>query len=192
MGTEALWIPVVLAAVGTGVQMYNTQQTEKRTNNAIAAQLAEQAAIDKKGQKLVSDELLKQQQSGPEKFRQNSLDQYMDQIIKTGGKANAGLNQVGGTSSAFKAGEKQAGADIFANSAATADSLSRIDAPGLQRMEEGLSFNRLGSDIGRVGAMSDSAKYLGDIQIRRASARDPWLDALGSGLTAYGTSGGGF
>jgi hypothetical protein len=192
MGTEAGWIPLVLAAVGTGVQVYNTQQAEKRQNRALTQQLLDQQAIDKKAQKIVSDEVLKRGQSDPEQYRKDSLDQYMDQIQKTSGKASGGLNQVGGVSDAFRSNAAGAAADIQAESALTADSLSRIDAPGRQRMDEGISFNRASSDLGRVGAMSDSARYLGDIQMRRASARDPWLDALGSGLSSYGQGGGSF
>lgn len=190
MGTEAIWVPLVIAAVGTGVQVYNTQQTERRQTNEVNRQLREQADIDKKGQAAVQAQLLKQQQSSPDAFAKSSLDQYMTQIQQSQSKANAGLGAVGAVNERFNEGAADAAGDIFSDSAARATSLSKIDAPRLQRMAEGISFNRTNQDIGRVGALSDSARYLGDIRMRGIK-RDPWLDAVGSLAQGYGSSGGG-
>lgn len=39
MGTEAVWVPLVMAAVATGASVYNTRQTERRQDNALAQQI---------------------------------------------------------------------------------------------------------------------------------------------------------
>lgn len=190
MGTEAAWVPMVIAAVGAGASYYNTQQTAKRQDNALADQIRAQGQRQREADSLVQDAILQQQGSTPDEARKASLDQYLGQLQRTQGDATAGLGQIGAVSDRFGQDAAGAAGDIAATGQRTADIMSRIDAPLLQRQNEGISFGRLGSELGRVGMLSESDRYLGDIRMR-GIRRNPWIDAAAAGAQGYAGAMGG-
>jgi hypothetical protein len=188
----AALVPLLTTAIGVGVNQYNTNQTEKKTRNELSRQLANSAERDKQGKALVDATLAKQRASGPEAVQADSLDDYMSQLRKTQGLASGGLSQVGDVSDRYAEDATAANADIFNTSAARADMLSRIDAPQLQRQDEGIAFGRLASDIGQLQSKAEGDRFLNDLRLRLASKRNAAMDAAGSALTSYGSSGGDF
>ena len=45
MGTEAAWVPLVVAALGSGVQAYNVRQTAKEADAVAAQGIRQQAGM---------------------------------------------------------------------------------------------------------------------------------------------------
>lgn len=187
----AALVPLLTTAIGMGVTQYNTNQTEKRTKNALNQQLADQDARQKEAQALVDATLNRTSDSDPDAARTTAMDGYLDQLRKTQGLATAGLGQIGAVSDRYTAAAEAANQGIFDTGLRRADQFARIDAPLTQRMNEGIDFGRLSSDLGRVGAKSDTDRFLGTLRMQLASRRNPGLDAAGSLLTSYGSSGGG-
>lgn len=184
MGTEAAWVPWAMAALSAGASVYNAEQTAKRQDNELARQIIAQGERQRAADKIVQDAVLRQGQSSPDEARQSSLDQYLTQLQRTQGQAASGLDQLGAVSDRFSEDSEDAAGDIAATGQRTADIMSRIDAPLLQRQEEGIAFGRLGGDIARVGALSDSDRYLGDIRMR-GIRRNPWIDAAAAAAQGY-------
>lgn len=193
MGAAA--IPLVIAGVSAGANYYNTKQTAKRQDNELARQIMAQGERQKVADKLVNDQVLRQSQSNPAEAQRKSLDEYLTQLQRTQGNATSGLRQAGAVSDRFGEDASAAGGDIAASGQQTAGILSRIDAPKMQRQEEGIQFGRLATDLDRVKAQSASDAYLGDLRLRSIK-RNPWLDALagvaGGFARGYTPSGGGF
>lgn len=189
MGAAA--VPLLVSAVGAGVSYYNTQQTAKKQDNELARQIMAQGQRQQVADKLVADQVLKQSQSNPTEAQQKSLDEYMTQLQRTQGNATQGLRQAGAVSDRYSSDADAANDDIAASGQTTAGILSRIDAPRLQRQEEGIQFGRLASDLDRVRAQSASDAYLGDLRMRTIR-RNPWLDALSSVAGGIASKGGGF
>ncbi|PJK07989.1 hypothetical protein CO610_07440 [Lysobacteraceae bacterium NML95-0200] len=180
MGTEAVWVPMVMSAVAAGASHYNTQQTLKKQDNELARQIAMQGQRQREADARVNEAILEQQQSNPEAERKASLEQYVEQLRRTQGNAAQGLGQVGAISERFAQDAAAAAGQVQQTGERTADIMSRIDAPLRQRQNEGIRFGRLGSEIGRVGLLSDSDRYIGELRMRGVR-RNPWID-LGAGL----------
>lgn len=184
MGTEAIWIPAVVAAVGAGASYYNTTQTAKRQDNELTRQIMAQGQRNRQADSAVSEAILAQQGSNPEAERQKASDAYLERLRRTRPNANAGFGQIGAVSDRFADSAQDAANDIDATGAQTADIYSRMDAPLRQRQNEGVAFGRLGSEIGRIGLMSDSDAYLSDLRMR-SIRRNPWIDAAAGAAGMY-------
>jgi hypothetical protein len=187
MGTEALWIPLVVGGLSAGANYYNTRRTLKKQDNELAAQIIAQGRRQSEADAAVRNAILKTEQSNPDGQRRTALNSYLEQLQRSQGNATAGLGQIGAVSSRYADDADAAGADIAARGQQTADIMSRIDAPVRQRQDEGVNFMRLGTDIDRVRALSDSDRYIGDIRMR-SIRRNPWLDALSQAASGFATS----
>ncbi len=187
MGSEAIWVPLAMAAVGAGTNYYNTTQTNKRTDRELAAQIAAQGGRQREAAGLVQDAIQRQEGSNPDAARRSALEQYMEVVLRNRGQAAGGLGQVGAVSDRYGEAANDAATDIASYGANRADMMSRIDAPIRQRQEEGIQFGRLGSELDRVAGMSASDAYLGDLRLRSVR-RNPWLDAAAEAANAYGSS----
>lgn len=186
MGAAA--IPIIAAVVGAGAQMYNTNQVNKRQDQALAASINDQNKRQRDADARVNLTLDRQQGSNSAGDQASAMSQYLAQLRRTQGQATAGLDQVGAVSDRYAQGASEAGRGIQDYSSGIADIFSRIDAPNMQRQREGIEFGRLGGDLGTIGYLSDSDRYLGDLRMR-AIRRNPWIDALGSAASSYGGSG---
>jgi len=179
-------VPLILTAVGTGAQMYNTAQTEKKTRKALDQQLASQRERDAQGDAIVRDVISKTSASSPDEPRAQAMDLYRKAIASGQPNATQGLNQVGNVSDRYAEASQDAANDILGAANVRANQLANIDAPLSQRMTEGIRFGRAGSDIGLLVDAAKGDSYIHDLRLKRAATRDPWLDAFGSLAQGYG------
>lgn len=94
------------------------------------------------------------------------------------GQQNAGLNTgPGGFSEEYRRGTAEAGEQIGEYGTGRAGLLSRIDAPRLQRQNEGILFDTLGNELRMIGREASGQNYLDQLRYN-SIRRDPWLDAL--------------
>lgn len=186
MGTEAAWIPAVIAAVGAGASAKNTYDTAKRTDNEAAAGIAAQAQKQRQADSRVNQEVQQLQASSPEQERANATNQFMDQLRRTRGE-QYDTGSAGATSGAFKTDTANAATNVADFGKTQADQLARISAPSRQRSNEQISFGRLGSDLGGIGRAANGDAFLSQLRLRGIQ-RNPWVDA-GAGV-AQGVAGG--
>lgn len=186
MGAEAAWVPLVVSAIGAGATAYNTYRTGKDQDRQLALGIQQQQARQREADALVRAQLEKTGQSNPDAERSAAMQDYLAQIRRAQGQAEGGLGVMGNISGRYGEDATAAGQAIEDYATGTADIFSRIDAPIRQREREGLEFSRLGSDIGTIGMLSDSDRYLMELRMRRAAQRNPWLDAFGQAAMGYG------
>ncbi len=185
MGTEAVWIPMAIAAVGAGASAYNTYQTGRNQDRALAASIQQQQVRQREADALVRAQLERTGQSTPDAERQTAMQEYLTQIQRAQAQAEGGLGVMGDVSARYAGDAGSAGQAIRDYATGTADIYSRIDAPLRQREREGIEFSRLGSDINTLGMLSGSDQYLADLRLRRAGQRNPWIDAFSQAAQGY-------
>lgn len=177
------------ALAGAGVQAYNTNRTLRRQDQQAAAGIREQGRIQRQADARVAEEVASLEASNNAKDRADRLASYLGDLARKRQVTEAGLTPAIG-SAAFQAGSEAAKGDVANYGAETAELLSGIDAPSLQRQREGFGYGRLASDIGLLGRESRGEQFINELRLR-AIQRNPWLDAAGSILTGIGSGGAG-
>lgn len=194
MGTEAAWIPLVLAAVGTGASVYNTKQTAKKTDNALARQIEAAAQKGREGNKLTTELVDKTAESSPQASEQNALKQYITQLQSANGVATAGIGEGGGASDRYNAESAEAALGVGQYGEQLAGTASKIDAPKRQRDEESFDRARTGSKLLDVERRARAIDFIKGLAVQKAGVRNPYVDAfsqLANGAAGSYTGGAG-
>lgn len=184
MGTEALWIPAVIAAVGAGVQGKEAHDTAKDQDEAAAQGIRTQAGRQREADARVQQEVNQIGESTPEDSQREATDAFMAQLKRTRSQAHGG-ESVGAVSDAYATDSANANKAVDQYGANRAGVLGRINAPGLQRTAETVSRLRAGSDLGQISRNSAGDQFL--TQLRASQIRaNPWIMAGGQALQGYG------
>jgi hypothetical protein len=176
MGTEAVWVPLALAAVGAGTSYYNTQQTAKRQDNSLADQIRQQSARQREADTQVNDLVQKRAGSDAAGERAQTLGGYLDQVRAATGASTSGLGQVGRTSDAYQQSANDAALGVADYGQKTAQLMSRIDAPAQQRQREALENAQFQTDLGLIKRNASGDDYLARLRLQNIRA-NPWLTA---------------
>ena len=190
MGAAA--VPILLTVAGTAAQQYNANQIEERQNKQAQRDLQQQAARDREAEVLLNNTIGQVGASSPEQAKAAAMDQYLQSARRAQDTATSGFNQPGAVSDRYRTETEAAGAKVLSDAVTRGGQLAGIDAPMFQRQNEGVVFNRLGTDMGLLQHAIGSDAYLSKLRMQRASQGDPWLEALGSLAQGYGEGGGGF
>ena len=186
----ATYLALAAAAAAAGTSYYNAQNTARKQDDAAARSIRNQSAKQQTADQKIADLVRKQQESTPDDERAQQLDSYLATLQH--GKQKDGLNAgAGGFSDAYRKDVAAADEALGAYGADRADLLSRIDAPRLQRQNEGILFDDTTNSLRGIDRDAKQQAFLD--QLKYNSVREnPWLGALSSGLSAYaGAAGGG-
>ena len=186
MGTEGIWIPLLLSGLSAGASIYNTNKTASRQDAATAASIRNQSAKQREADARVNEEVQKLQGSTSADERAQRLDQYMTQLRRNRAGQASGLSPVVG-SDTFKQDAAGALEGVQNQAGMTAGLMARMDAPAMQRQGEAFDYGHLGTDIGLLSREAKGQQFLDELRMR-AVKRNPWLDAF-SGLTGAAASG---
>lgn len=170
-------IALALAAAAAGGQYYNTQRVAKKQDSAAAAQIRQQGNRQRAADAKVNDLITGLSKSTPAGEQAGTLENYMAQIRAQGGNATTGLHQAGATSDAYRKASNDAALGVSDYGEKVAGLLSRMDAPGLQRLREGVDAARFETDINQLKRFSDGDDFLAKLKFDRIR-RNPWLDAF--------------
>ena len=180
------WLALGITLLGAAASAYNTQQTAKKQDRALAAQIKQQGKKQQQASAKISEALAAQAQSDAVDEQAQQMDSYLTTLRQ--GQQNAGLNTgPGGFSEEYRRGTAEAGEQIGEYGTGRAGLLSRIDAPRLQRQNEGILFDTLGNELRMIGREASGQNYLDQLRLN-SIRRDPWLDALSGVATSYGGS----
>ena len=180
------FIGLGIALLGAAASAYNTQQTAKKQDRALAAQITQQGKKQQQASAKIAEALAAQAQSDAVDEQAQQMDSYLATLRQ--GQQNAGLNTgPGGFSEEYRRGTAEAGEQLGEYGTGRADLLSRIDAPRLQRQNEGILFDTLGNELRMIGREASGQNYLDQLRLN-SIRRDPWLDALSGVATSYGGS----
>lgn len=191
MGTEAGWVPYVLAAVAAGGTAYNEHNVARQQANVEEQRnrAAQRSQHDIDAQ--LNERMAKLKQSTGEAERKQSLQGFLDELranrtAQTGGEAPFS------GSSRFASENEAAKAAIQNYGTKRADLLSRIVGPLQQRTNENVDTARTLSDTattGQIAAMQDAMYRARAARIRA----NPWISAASqfAGALAGGMAGAG-
>lgn len=184
MGTEAAWVPLVISALGTGATVYSGREQAKDADAVAAQGIRQQASRQREADEQVSAEVGALEKSTPEAAREQATEAFMGQLRRTRGQAVTG-GPAGASSSRYSADLDEAGSDVQNFGSKVANTMARINAPGLQRQAEGQGFARLASNLSTVGRNSGGDAFLNQLRLRGVG-KNPWLEGGGQILTGVG------
>lgn len=178
MGTEAAWVPWALAAVGAGAGYVNQRNVERRQDDILSRQIAQNMSRQQEADRAMAETMRERAASSAETDRQASTATYLDAVRAAQAQATRGLGQVGAVSRAYTDSANDAALGVGDYGARTAELMARLDAPALQREREGLDADRLRIRLGQIGRAADSDDYLARLRLQMVRA-NPWLAAAG-------------
>lgn len=181
MGQAA--IPIILSLAGAGVGAYNTSRTAKKQDRALAEGIRKQGEIQRQANTRLNDSLAFFDKSGPEEIQSDLASTYQQQARLNQSRALSGLTSEGDISDDAKAMAAQSGSSVMDYAGFLSDVFSRIDAPTEQRRREGFERSDLGDSLSVFGRESRGEDYLARLKAAGIT-RNPWLDILGTGLSA--------
>lgn len=184
MGTFAAALPYIAAVVATGASVYNTNRTAKKQDEAVAAGIRKKSEVQRRADGKIADELTQLEGSTSADERQSTLNQYQNALRGTDQQAQAG-QALSGLSKEYDAATGAAQQRTKGYVDQVANSLSRIDAAGLQRQGEGMRVADLGTNLRVLGREGEGIDYLANMKAQGVR-RNPYIDALSSALNSYG------
>lgn len=176
-------IALALAAAAAGGSYYNTQQTAHRQDQAAADAIRNQSKIQKQADTDVNNTVNKLAGSNSAAATAQRLNDYMTTLRRSRANTEAGLSPVIG-SDTFKTDARTAANDVSGYAAKTANLMARIDAPTIQRQNEGFDYGKLSTDLGLVGRQSQGQSFLDQLRLNNIR-RNAKID-LASGLLSAG------
>jgi hypothetical protein len=176
-------IALALAAAAAGGQYYNAQHTASRQDQAAADSIRNQSKIQKQADADVNNTVSKLAGSNSAEATAQRLNDYMSTLRRSRANTEAGLSPVIG-SDTFKTDAAQAANDASGYAAKTAGLMARMDAPGIQRQQEGFDYGKLSTDLGLVGRQSQGQSFLDQLRLQ-GIRRNAKID-LASGLLSAG------
>jgi hypothetical protein len=188
MGSEAFWVPAVLAAVSAGGQYVNQKGAQDRSDAATIAGLQHQQQTQQEASGKVAQTVKEIAANNPDQIRAKATGDYVQQLRRnsagaTAGKPGAGsaLAPVAGASARYNAdlGTAQTGVADYGNDLAS--QMAGIDAAVRQRQGEGQALNTLGTNLNLEGAKSFGQNFVDTLRAQLAGQENPWL-SLGSNL----------
>ena len=102
------WIALGITLLGAAASAYNTQQTAKKQDRALAAQITQQGKKQQQASAKIAEALAAQAQSDPADEQAQQMESYLTTLRQ--GQQNAGLNTgPGGFSEEYRRGTAEAG-----------------------------------------------------------------------------------
>lgn len=182
-------LPMILSAVGSGVQMVSQNRALRDRDEAIARGMRARELLSREADTRVRRQIDDLGASTPEMERKEQNDAFVEALRKSK-TADGGddLGSVGAVSDRFAADVGQARSNALTEGKTLSGQLAAIDAPGLQRQREARMFGDTATDLSMIGDRADSLDFLTQLRANNASTVNPGVTALGSGLTAFGQS----
>jgi hypothetical protein len=192
MGTEAFWIPAVIAAVGSGAEAYNQHQALSKQDTAEAQSIQDQQKIAAQASQASNKTISDIQKSNPNQIAAKATGEYVDQLRRNAaGSAQPGassaLAPVAGASSRYKGDVTKAQTESQSFGDTLAGQLGNIDAATRQRQNEALSMNTLGTNLNLLNAQSFGQNFVDQLRAQTAGQANPWV-SLGAGLLKSGAA----
>lgn len=186
MGTEAVWAPYLIAALGAGAGAYNTYDTARRQDRVAAQGITQQAGRQRQVDARLNQEMGVLEASSPEAERGKALDEFLQQLRANRGAATGGVAVPGG-SDRYQTDVNASQADIGNYGTRAAGILSRISAPGRQRTNEAISAGRTAADVGVIGRSASGDEFLNQLRYGN-TVRNPGIDAFGQVAQGAGSA----
>ena len=180
------WISVGLAVGSAALGWWNQDQVAKKQDRQAAASITNQAAKQRKADSQLADLVKNLSASNQQDEAAAQNQNYLD-TLRMGSQAS-GINQgPGNVSQAYRDDAASNVIDLEAFGRDRAGLMSRIDAPGLQRVNEGILFDNAAVDLGMLQRDAAGQNYLDTLKLNSIKA-NPWIAAAADGMGAYASA----
>jgi hypothetical protein len=202
MGTEAFWVPAVLAAVSAGGQAVNTAQAQNRANNSEISSIQQQQQLESQAANQATQLTRQIAQNNPQKIQGQETNAFVNNLRKnqaaTSGSGGTSFNPTSGAGSSLSpvvGGSKRYSSDVGASQQAgeqygnsTATDMAAIDGAVRQRQNEGLAMSGLSTNLNLMGAQSSALQFVNQLRTNAAGQADPWVNLAANLVGNAGTS----
>lgn len=177
MGTESIWIPLAISALGAGATAYDQNRVARQQKEEATDLMKTQQRKQFQADALLNENTAALGQSSPEEERQKAMAGFLETL-----RANAG--NAAGTSTDVASGGRYgedaaaAKADIQNYGTNRSDMLSRIVAPSRQRQNERFAIGRTADEVSGVSRDADAERFLSQLRMQSIRA-NPWITAGG-------------
>jgi hypothetical protein len=173
----------VATAIGTAWQ---ADQVAQRQDNIAAMNIQNQSRAEQSATAKVNEMLQQVSQSNPEDARRQRMDEYLATLAQ-GTQTGAINDGPGGFSDAYRQGVEQAEGALGTYGDTRAGLMARLDAPVIQRMNEGVLFDDTAAGIREIGRSANQDDFLARLRIDGTRA-NPWVQAGLQAAGAYGSA----
>jgi hypothetical protein len=206
MGTEAFWVPAVLAAVSGGAQYANASNAASRANNAEAQSIADQAQFRNQANGQVQQLTKQIANNQPNVLADQDKTAFVNTLRANAAGSTQGGNVAPGStnfgqavsalpvgtvgSSRYKAGNAAAQQEVEQFGNTNAAQLANVDAPVRQRQFEGLDMQSLGTNLNTLGLESHTQNFVDQLRAQQAGQQNPWVSLfsnIAGNLANYGS-----
>ena len=210
MGTEAFWVPAVLAAVSAGGQAVNQSNANSRAQNAEVQNIDQQQQYRQQANDQVKNLTQQINTNSPQQLASKEESQFVNTLrnaqagTAAGGASNTNSNTFGQPVSALP--QNVSGASKSYQNAANASQketqqygnteagqMSAIDSAVRQRQNEGLAMQTLGTNLNLLGGQSQMSNWVNQLRAQTAGQPSPWAslfsNILGQGAQSMAKNG---
>lgn len=184
LGAEAAWVPALISAAGAGVGAVNQAQTLRQQDRDVARGIRSQMALSQQANQRVAKQIQDTAKSSPDEEAAKADSDFVA-ALKRAKVSNGGADLSGPGGSRFQDDLGLARTAAQNEGSALSKQLAAIDAPKFQRMREGVNTNNAAIDLSMLDDRSKALDFLTRMKVASRRA-NPWVDALGQGLTAFG------
>lgn len=185
------WPMIALALGSAALGLWNQEQLAQRQDRQAAATIRNQAKKQETADARIAQALTAQAASNPADELAQQTNAYIQTLQQ--GQQRGGFNTgPGAYSDAYLADVEAAQQGVDQYGRDRAGLIARIDAPALQRQNEGILFDNLRAELGMIGREARGQDYLDTLKLKNLRA-NPWIDALSQAGMGYamGAAGGG-
>jgi len=179
------WWVVGTTVAAAVVDTYNTKNTARKQDNALANKERMDAFSKSLASQRVNQLVNKTKQSSPVQIKNQDLGQYLNTIRRGWQATTGGLASKGKNSSAYDQAAADAASGISNYATTRAGNIAAVQAPMQQRQQEAIDRSNAGMDLNSIAERQKMQDFLANLRISSIH-RNPWLDILSSGLKAYG------
>jgi hypothetical protein len=186
----------VIAAIGATATYVNARNTANRQDSQLAQSLRQQGQLQQEANAKSNELIQKTAQSSAQPAQASLLDQFTGELNRKAALANGGLGQAGKVSDAYNQAANDAASGIADYGKTRAGLISAIDAPMLQRQQEGANLQDFATQINQLKDQSSAQQFLTQMKLRGIQP-NPYLTAVSgissgvsSGLASRGFGGG--
>lgn len=193
MGSEAFWVPAVLAAAGAGTSYVNSQNANKRQQAGEVAAIGDQEKLQAKGRAGVNALTQQIASNTPDQIAGKATGDYVNVLRKnaagtmngSGNKSNvlfgaptSSLPTTINANARYDTGNAVSQKEVSDYGNTEANEMGQIDAATRQRQNEGLAESSLGTNLNLLGAQSYTKNFVDQLRTQAAGVQSPWLTLL--------------
>lgn len=185
MGVDPVTLGLIATAVGGGLAARNQYQVAKQQDQTAAAGIRQQSARQRDIDARVNEEVQAVGRSNPDEARSKATTDFLSSLRRNRGQMSG--PKLGAGSVRFDADSNALGGQVQDFGTNLAGNFAAINAPGIQRQQEGQGFSQLAADIGAQARAAGGDDFLN--QLRQRGIRGNTGMEIAGGLLSGAGSG---